>query len=313
MHCNFLSCGSVSNESFIASPVTETLRIIAQSTSLICVNTFILISGWFGIKRNERGLFHFFLQILFVSVVCLILSWWQGWLSLDSIRDFSAYWFIVAYLGLYILSPVINSYLDIANKKDIQVTIFSYGILCLLCGWLQDVASFHRGFSFAHFIWLYLLAGYMQRYSFPFKYKSLYFWSILFIIFVLINSFFYFGCLKINKEYLFLLWPQYINPLVIASSISFFLIFANLKIQSKFINFLGSSAFTIYLFHTNGFIWKHFISIAHSIYIGFNGAECIAIMFLFIFLIVVISILLNCLFQYAYTFLYKFNWNTRWH
>lgn len=201
LHCNFLSCGSVSSESYIEKPVTETLRIIAQSSSLICVNIFILISGWFGITRHSRGFIHFISQILFVCVVCLILSWWQGWLSLDSIRDFSAYWFIVAYMGLYILAPILNTFLNNEEKKVIKTTIFSYGVLCLLCGWLYDVASFHRGFSFAHFIWLYLLAGYMKRYSFPYKKKSSLFWSMLFLLLVLLNTLFYLGCIKINIEY----------------------------------------------------------------------------------------------------------------
>lgn len=304
LHCNFLSCGEVGIAQINDNWLPSIFRIISQSLCLVCVNVFVLISGWFGIKRRRDGFYNLIGQVCFVTLVCALLAFAFGW-SLKGIRDFSGYWFIVAYLGLYVLSPVLNLYLDQSSKRDIIITLCGYGILSFVCGWIYDVASFHRGFSFAHFIWLYLVAGYLRRYGVSFigRYCSKG-WFSFYVLFALLNSCLY--CLGIytNSSMILSRWAQYINPIVISGSVSLFLAFSRLKMNSNFINMLGSSAFMVYLLHTNGFVWKHFLEGAKCIYIYSYDIFCVAYMFVYIAFIVIASILLSKLYRYAYSFLH---------
>jgi hypothetical protein len=63
--------------------------------------------------------------------------------------------------------------------------------------------------------------------------------------------------LNLNKDYIPALGYPYNSPLVIISSIAFFLFFRTLRIRSKLINWLASSALAIYLMHENSVIRDH--------------------------------------------------------
>lgn len=47
----------------------ELYRFIVESASVVCVNCFILISGYFSIRPNFKSLYRLFTQILFFYVL----------------------------------------------------------------------------------------------------------------------------------------------------------------------------------------------------------------------------------------------------
>ena len=70
-HATFLALGVPTHDDSINIPYSSFGIFLSQSFSTVCVNIFVLLSGWFGIKINLNGFqnlsFKFFsLQVLFL-------------------------------------------------------------------------------------------------------------------------------------------------------------------------------------------------------------------------------------------------------
>ena len=59
VHANFRALPSPTIEEVANVPTSSFLRFFTESVSIICVNVFVLISGWFGIKFNWKKLTEF--------------------------------------------------------------------------------------------------------------------------------------------------------------------------------------------------------------------------------------------------------------
>jgi surface polysaccharide O-acyltransferase-like enzyme len=79
-------------------------------------------------------------------------------------RDFG--WFIKAYIGLLILSPILNTFIENTTEKQLRWTIIYFYIFQTLYGWFPGGAQFFEyGYSTMSFIGLYLLARYLRLYK----------------------------------------------------------------------------------------------------------------------------------------------------
>ena len=65
LHSNFLSLGYVDK----VISVETFWRVMAEQLCIICVNVFVLISGWFGIKSNLKGSFSLLFQVFFYGIL----------------------------------------------------------------------------------------------------------------------------------------------------------------------------------------------------------------------------------------------------
>ncbi len=100
--------------SHLGSGVT---RIFIEQLSIVGVNIFVGISGWFGIRPSAKSLLSFIFQILFFLISIYFIGVIVG-LQQFSIKTLSQcflfthhHWFIKAYLALYIIAPVLNIYI----------------------------------------------------------------------------------------------------------------------------------------------------------------------------------------------------------
>lgn len=236
-------------------------QVIIESISVVCVNIFVLISGWFGIRPTFRGLFAFIFQcIYFLSgtyiVTCSIgisefsLTGLKGCLFLLP----STNWFLRAYIGLYILSPILNIFLDkISNKGLLQFLIVFY-VFQTVYGCTNISEFINWGYSTFSFIGLYCLARYV-RYCISDKYKTV---GWILIICIFINSLlFYISCYLKKDGFIYVY--SYINPFVIISSCCYLLIIRRIRMGvSPVFNYLSKSAFAVYLLHASPFIFNNY-------------------------------------------------------
>ena len=65
VHADFVALGEPSWTSIVGNPVVEGGRSLIEIAAKVCVNVFILISGWFGIKPSIRGFLGFTFQCLY--------------------------------------------------------------------------------------------------------------------------------------------------------------------------------------------------------------------------------------------------------
>lgn len=296
VHADFLSLGKPTADDFIQNPMNAWTRTFIESISIVCVNVFILISGWFGIKASLKGFLTLFFQCFFFSFSIYSILLITGRVSLSYRGLFSAlsllpdsWWFIPAYIGLYILSPILNSFLQEKNIKSIFFTLCAFYIFQTLWGWTGVAPFIQNGFSTISFVGLYILARFIRL----LKINNLKWGGVIYIISIILLTLIYWiqqSFLNFNL-YLF----AYVNPLVVLASIGLLMFFANLKIKrSRFINCIAKSSFAVYLLHTNYFVFDNIFSpIIKNIYFKYSGIICLITMLSILLTIFSISIILD--------------------
>ena len=105
VHCNYYALSPVRGEDVLNAPVSSFVRILTEQLCFICVNVFILISGWFGLRPTIKGGGALIFQVFFWGALILILGVILNVpLQLKSVLQVfyfgAAYWFIPAYLLL---------------------------------------------------------------------------------------------------------------------------------------------------------------------------------------------------------------------
>ena len=273
------------------------LRLLINQYFLVCVNVFVMISGWFGIKATWKGAGKLLFQVLYITLLCIAVSLILG-LPVSFRRDIfpnllfgSGYWFVVAYLILYAISPILNSFIEHASQKEYRNVLIAWMIVEFVYGFLLDTGHFAYGFSPLSFIGLYLLARYARLY--PCKLFSL---SIGqdFLIYAGISLLsaigFWFGYKWFGMGFHL---NHYDSPLAIIASLYFLLAFSKMRFQNKVINWLASSAFAIYLIHTNSLVYPHYVDGAHHILFNNNPGISAILLSGYILIIALICIVLD--------------------
>lgn len=241
-------------EYFLNFPLESSVTLLFKSTSIICVNAFILISGYFSIKWKWTSFSNFIFQIIFWTVFSsLFVSFlFNNEISFKSII-FSIYsnWFIRDYLCLYMFAPVLNSFVEKVTNKQLGIFLLIFYLVQTILGWgLQIAPEFNEGMSFVSLSGLYLIGAFIKRtkYSYFFlnKYCDLAIYIVCGLLLAIINI--------IAQKYGITSSPYgYLNPIVIVQTMYLFLFFTKIKIENNIINWIASSSFAVYLFHYNYF------------------------------------------------------------
>lgn len=175
VHADFWSLkGGPTIHDFADNPLNAWTRTFFESATIVCVNVFILISGWFGIKPSARGFlnfifqcFYFLLGLYIIAIIC-----GQAQLSFRGtayVLGLTSNWFITAYAALYILSPILNAYVEKASKRNFAILLILFFTFQTIWGW-RGIASnwITDGYSCFSFIGLYLLGRYTRLYGIPY-------------------------------------------------------------------------------------------------------------------------------------------------
>lgn len=140
VHCNFFSLGHPTQEEAVNILIPTFTRCVFESLCICCVNVFVLISGWFGINPSIKSLGNFLFQCVFfiVGIYVVMLIMGKEALSIYGIARcllFDKNWFIISYLLLYILSPVLNAFIKEASSRIYMVVLVTFFIVCI---WMAD-------------------------------------------------------------------------------------------------------------------------------------------------------------------------------
>ena len=265
VHANFRALPVPTYEEANHEIMSSILRFFTESFSIICVNVFILLSGWYGIKLKIERLLEFVFQVLFFSIIGLIIIQFispekytlTNCIGNILLTDKWDYWFVKAYLGLYLFSPILNSFIEYATKKQYQIVLIAFYVFHTVYGWAfpEGAIYFERGYSAMSFMGLYLLARYIRLYPFSLCRKSyrfdLFIYLFITVLITLIQFFFKRTDIPYGGYFIF-----YSCPLVIISAVFFMLIFTKIHLKSRFVNWVACSCFAVYLLHSNGFLAK---------------------------------------------------------
>lgn len=123
VHAAFWATGAPTIEDFNSNPLGSFTKTFIESISICCVDVFILISGWFGIRPTAKGFCNFLFQCAYflIGIYAVFLLFGLTKLSLKGIAEmlglYHINWFIPAYAALYIFSPILNTFVEKANKR----------------------------------------------------------------------------------------------------------------------------------------------------------------------------------------------------
>lgn len=297
LHANYTTFGTPNTDS---SNISICFRTICETMCIVGVNVFILISGWFGIKPKFKVFLSLLYQVLFFSVIAVIISFYNGGLNSSIIvNNFyigAPYWFVVSYIGLYILSPLLNSFVEQTNSKTILVVIISFFIYQFLYGWIFELAGFRSGYSLMSFCELYLIARYLKIFRSKITRISCTIDVFIYFLFAFFSAFIL--CFLTLMESPFLLSVQskvlsYNSPLVIVSSVFLFMAFAKINFSSRLINYIAGSCFAVYLLHANNYTLPIYSKYAMKLVYDRGGIPSIVLILSYIVFVFILGILID--------------------
>lgn len=264
LHANFFALGKVGISEVHSLPLQDFVRTFFECLCIVGVNVFILISGWFGIKPSLKGIFSILFQVLFYTVLLILLSLALGapipaGFHKSILYPDRGYWFISAYLMLYILSPVLNRFVENVSAQMFRRLLICFFLAVVFWGYLSDSLRISGGYHVVSFIGLYLLARYLRLYyTAGSRLKS---WHFLLLFFL---------CVGVSTLFYFVKWLPttilYTTPSVILASVFLLLAFSGMRFSSRVVNWCASSAFSIYLVHCNVLALGAYVSCMLAIY-----------------------------------------------
>ncbi len=246
---------------------TSVAYVFLKSFLVIAVNCFVFISGFYRIRFKVATVLNLLFQVLFYSLLITlaadVLS--LGYVGLRTYVQAlfplftGMWWFITAYLALYLLSPLLNSAIDSFSKQKFLFVIISFTLINTVFDFFFGATAIgaQRGLSVISFIHIYLLAQYiskyldhekLEKYALPvYVISSL---LIFLLAYLSISSIYDTG---IRKAF------AYNNPLVMVSAISFFFCFKRLNLQSSLINEISPYVLGVYLFHDHPLVRTYLV------------------------------------------------------
>ena len=297
VHANFRALPKPDAVAIAANPSSAFLQFMAEGFSIVGVNVFVMLSGWYGIRPRMVRFAELVFQLLFFGVVCMGIEWIvTGQMPPKSISTIMLlnpgnYWFVKTYIALYLFSPVLNSFVEYASRRQFEYTLTSVFGFVFLYGWLTEATDWLRaGYSLPWFVSLYLLARYMRVHR-PWVTRfrraidlGIYLGTAVFLtvaVFVLrhynLGGMLYF----------------YTSPVVVIGAMYLLLFFSKLKLKSAFINWVAISSLAIYLTHSSSFLAKYYDGSIRQWFYGESRMVFIAYAVVLIIAVFVGSILLD--------------------
>ena len=230
--------------------VTAFVAWIMESLSIVAVNVYVLISGYFLVESEfkPRKIVKLVLQVLFYTVLITAFSLAFGIIGKEDLGFYNLivqlfpfqleqYWFMTAYLVLYILSPILAMGVKAMSQKQLQfITIVFVFFMCVEKSILPVQIVFDKkGYDALWFICLFLVAAYIRLYGIKFLEKKV--WAALFYLGGSIMSFV--EALIISTVYektgelmhLFGSTYHYNHIFVFLASVGLFMFFLQVKIK----------------------------------------------------------------------------------
>lgn len=275
--------------SLIQTSFIKTLGIIElNSISIVCVNCFILISGYFGIRWKTRSLLSLLYQVIFWLLTGVVIARIfnieasESWLIMIY-HYFGSRWFVPAYLSLYLLSPILNAFIEKCNLKNFGTYILLFYTYSTFVGYFCKSIEFNEGMSAISLIGIYMIGAFIRRSDLHILHFSA---KVDICIFIALSLL----LMSIRAIMLHIGIANspigYLNPIVVIMSVYLFLFFQKINIGSvRFINFVATSAFAVYLFHMHPYLYGTYQVICKHITSNINTILYLPIFFIAIFLI----------------------------
>lgn len=266
----------------------EYFNIYIKPLTVIAVNCFVIISGFFSIKFSVRGIMRFWFTCFFYSILLYLI---YGSINGFQLKEFvkaclpitknGTLWFVKAYFILYVISPFINNYIEKHTSKGHLYGFLALTFLNVIFGFCLNDSFNALGFNYNQLIYIYYIGRMINIYYDNFNNYYKYIPKIFVVNLILMMALSYCNLFSFS----------YNNPLIIISTVCFFCIFLRIKVNSRYIEYLAKGTFGVYIIHENQFIRTYYYRLYSELLPSFCS-NIIQYYVCSIFLIVAIFIML---------------------
>ena len=254
--------------------IVNLLVWLLKGLCIVAVNLYVLLSGYFLLEARWKfsRVIELWLQVMSYSVgvplVCLVLrigevaNWgFYDWINVIFPIQMEHYWFVTAYIVLYLFVPVLSAGVKHITKKQHQWVIAGLLLYFSIPKTILPVLipTDRYGYDFGWFMCLFMIAAYIRLYGIPFfcsKGRAVLVYSVT-IALIWLGSM---TCGVLSRKglplaYMMDMFYCYNHILVLAASIALFYTFKYLQIpQGKIASVIckvSPYVFGVYLLHEN--------------------------------------------------------------
>lgn len=218
-----------------------------------CVTIFVLISGYFKIKRTSKRVLKLEFKVLFYSILSGVL----GYILLNKplktlLLSFlpiltNRYWFLTCYMILLLLSPFINNFVDYIDKRTFQRLLFLLiAVFYIMPTILYFDITNDKGKGILNMLTVYLIGAYIRKYGKEhYKKRTLiyvFFAALLFSFTVNLSL----SCFLKSGAHFPL--SRDCSIFILAEAVTVFLLFREIKIKSALVNSVSKHVVAAYMF-----------------------------------------------------------------
>lgn len=181
---------------------------------------------------------------------------WMYWVESWMVLTHTDLWYVPAYFLLMIFSPVLNMGIDALSKRTFGAVLLALVGFNVWGGWLWGMSFNPTGYTVMQLLMVYMIARYIRLHCRPVVDSNRRRVRVVGAAVFLSSTL----CTAIWAAVMpYTLAFAYNSPFVLLSTVSMFMFFLSLKIQSAFINKIAKSAFAVYLIHKNPLIFGNVI------------------------------------------------------
>lgn len=162
---------------------------ILESFSIVAVNIYMLISGYFLVNSRFRisRVIELICQVLFYTILVEIILVVCGFVEKDVLTlnrlleivfplQMEHYWFITAYIIMYLFSPILSTAVQNMEQKQLRNVILLLLVFFSLSKSVLPVQLMidRKGYDCIWFICVFLVAAYIRLYGLPVLEKGKY-------------------------------------------------------------------------------------------------------------------------------------------
>ena len=251
---------------------------LLQTAAFCAVDLYALISGyvWVYAEYRYRNIVELWMQVLFYTVPITILFWIFvpssvsviEWVKAICPIMFNQYWYFSSYVALFLFIPLLNTILDKMEKRQLQICI---GMILLFFSCIQtlfysDAFGTNDGYSAIWLMVLYLVGGYVRKYS-PNKNRKAARFLTGYLVLIGLT---WLSKLIIETLTLHVLGEvragnyliSYKSPTIFLAAVCLLLFFEKINISSfwkKLIRVLSPMAFGVYLIHGHPLVYNYLL------------------------------------------------------
>lgn len=233
---------------------------LIEAFCISAVNVFVLISGYFAIKLSVKSVLNLYIRCFIIGLVTYLayILLTGETISVSAIAGrFLAFthnhwWFVISYLGLMAISPILNAGCEAIDKRTYQYVLVFLSVVMLYMGWWKHLEMTNGGYSLIHFIYLYIIARYVKLHvNESTILRNRWLWLAIYTTTcILMTSLQY-----VASRTMF----TYDNPLAIIAAVSLLLFFLSIPFQNRFVNWAAASVFSAYLIQESPYFGKSWL------------------------------------------------------